>query len=200
MFTRKSALTTLLAVGSLLLTAIGADAHTGFYQVSGGFFAGLEHPWLGFDHLLAMIAVGLWAVQIEGRVVWMLPLAFVGTMILGGLAGAYGLTLPLSEQMIVFSDLLLGVLILLAVRWSVAGSIGLVALLALFHGVAHGAEMPHSAIFGWYVAGFVVSTCSLHGLGMGLGTLMQQYLSPVVIRVAGGLVLVGGLLLTFKAV
>jgi urease accessory protein len=199
MFQRKSALTISLAVAALLLTAIGADAHTGFYQVSGGLLAGLEHPWTGFDHLLAMIAVGLWAVQLEGRAVWMVPLAFVGTMILGGLAGIYGLTLPLSEQMIVFSDLLLGVLILLAVRWSMSWSIGLVALLALFHGVAHGAEMPHSAIAGWYVAGFVLSTCSLHGLGMGLGTFVQKYLPPVMMRVAGGLVLAGGLLLTAKA-
>jgi urease accessory protein len=200
MFQKKSALTILLACSTLLLTAIGANAHTGFYQVSGGFLAGLEHPWMGFDHLLAMVAVGLWAVQIEGKAIWMVPLAFVGAMILGGLAGTYGLVLPLNEQAIVFSDLLLGALILLAVRWSMSWSVGLVALLALFHGVAHGAEMPHSAIVGWYVTGFVLSTVSLHGLGMGLGTAIHRYLSPLAVRIAGGLVLAGGLLLTVKAI
>jgi urease accessory protein len=105
-----------LAVTALMLSPVVAQAHTGFYQMTGGFFAGAEHPLGGADHWLAMVAIGLWAVQIGGRALWLLPTFFVISMISGGLLGALGLPLPGTELLIVLSIFLLGAAILAKLR------------------------------------------------------------------------------------
>jgi urease accessory protein len=185
---------TLSTVTLLLVCATAAEAHPGFYHQSGGLLAGLEHPLGGADHILAMVAIGLWAAQIGGRAIWAMPLAFISAMVVGGVFGAFGMTLPFAEQGIVLSDILLGALILCAMPVSLTAAIGLTGFFALFHGAAHGAEMPHSTSIAWYAGGFAISTLMLHVCGLGAGILARRYLSGLVIRSAGAAVFVGGLL------
>lgn len=173
----------LLLLG-LLLTSSFAHAHTGVGD-TGGFNHGFGHPFGGLDHLCAMIAVGLWAAQMGGRALWAVPLSFVSVMTLGGIAGMLGLQFAFVEQGIVLSVLTLGVLIAAAVRLPLAASIIIVALFALCHGHAHGAEMPENASSLAYAVGFVAATAILHCLGIGLGIAMQKLTSPVVVRFAG---------------
>jgi len=155
----------------LLVTAPLAQAHPGHegdglvWDFSGGF----AHPLSGWDHLLAMIAVGLWAAQLGGRARWLVPSAFVGVMALGAAVGHAGLMLPGVEQGIAASVLVLGLLIATAVRLPVAAGMTLVGIFAVFHGIAHGAEMPATAGGLSYGAGFVVATALLHAVGVGLG-------------------------------
>lgn len=143
---------------------------TALAHAEGGLAAGLgsgfAHPLLGLDHLLAMFAVGLWAVQSGGRALWALPVAFVAAMILGGALAVGGVGLPLVEIGIATSVLLLGV----AVAWGralpLAVSVAAVAVLALFHGHAHGTEMPLAASGLTYGSGFALATALLHGAGL----------------------------------
>ena len=134
----------LLALAALTATASGAAAHT-FGAHGAGFAQGLAHPLGGIDHLLAMVAVGLWAAQLGGRALWAVPGAFVAMMVVGGAAGMLGALLPLVEPGIAFSLVVLGILVALAARLPVAISAVLVGLLALFHGHAHGSELPEAA-------------------------------------------------------
>jgi urease accessory protein len=145
-----------------------ASAHTGIGDVT-GFWHGLEHPLGGLDHMLAMVAVGLWAAQIGGKALWMVPGAFVLSMAGSSVVGHFGLPLPGVEQGILASDLILGLLLLFAARLPLAASTGIVALLAIVHGYAHGAEMPSTASGLAYGFGFVLSTASLHLAGIGIG-------------------------------
>lgn len=164
---------------ALSLFAGTASAHTGDHTAT-GFIGGMAHPFMGLDHLLAMIAVGLWAAQQGGRARWAVPAAFVGAMGLGaGLAGS-GWIVPHVESGIAVSVLVLGLLI--ATRRHVstlAGSI-IVAIFALFHGTAHGLEMPQTASPAFYALGFILATVALHGLGIA-GKLIGRHM----MRVAG---------------
>ncbi|MDG4595098.1 MAG: HupE/UreJ family protein [Candidatus Contendobacter sp.] len=146
-----------------------ALAHVGQGDVSGGFIAGFEHPILGLDHVVAMIAVGLWGAQLGPPAIWVLPVTFPLVMALGGLLGGLGVELPSVEIGIATSAVVLGAMVTLAMRpplW-VAGV--LVGLFAIFHGYAHGAELPESANPLTYALGFVVATGSLHLVGITLG-------------------------------
>ncbi|PZE09341.1 protein hupE, partial [Pseudomonas sp. 57B-090624] len=125
---------------ALFLTPALAFAHPG--HDSSGLMAGVAHPITGLDHLLAMLAVGLWAAQQQGAARWALPVTFVGTMLLGGLLGFEGLELPFMETGIAASVLALGLLVAVAVRPPMFVAVGLTALFALAHGVAHGLELP----------------------------------------------------------
>jgi urease accessory protein len=158
-----------------------------------GFWHGLEHPIGGLDHILAMLAVGLWAAQLGGNAVWAVPLSFVGIMALGGVLGSLGFPLPFVEQGIVASDLILGGLVLMATRLPLAASIGIVSLLAVFHGYAHGAEMPKEAQALSYAAGFMVATTGLHVFGLGTATLIKKFLKERFVRIAGGGIVLGGI-------
>ncbi len=134
----------------------------------GSFMAGFSHPLFGLDHILAMVAVGLWAAMIGGRAVWIVPSAFVGTMIVGfGLAMASA-PLPFVEPAILASVVVLGVLIALAVNVPVAAGAALVGLFALFHGHAHGGELGDATALP-YLAGFAIATALLHLAGIGFG-------------------------------
>jgi urease accessory protein len=130
----------ILGAAALLLTPAIAFAHPG--HGDSGLIAGISHPIGGLDHLLAMLAVGLWAAQQKGAARWALPCTFVGTMLIGGLLGFEGLELPALESGIAASVLALGLAVALAVRPPLSVAVGATALFALFHGVAHGLELP----------------------------------------------------------
>ena len=149
-----------------------AQAHPG--HGGGGFANGFAHPLHGLDHLLAMLAVGLWAAQLGGRAKWAVPACFVGVMVGGGALGMAGVGLPFAEQGIAASVLILGLLIAAAVRLPLAAGLAVAGIFALCHGYAHGAEMPVTAAGAVYAFGFATATALLHACGLGLGVLMQR--------------------------
>lgn len=190
----KSCLATLTAFAALPALA---HAHTGVGPhvhglASGGFGAGFLHPLSGLDHILAMIAVGLWAAQTGGRTKWAVQATFVGVMLLGGALGMTGVAVPWVEQGILLSVLILGVLITAAVRLPMAVSMGIVGLFALCHGHAHGAEMPGGADGALYGAGFVLATAILHATGICAGVATQRFARAEWVRVGGAAVCLGG--------
>lgn len=131
-----------------------------------GWSNGFNHPLTGWDHLLTMLAVGIWAAQLRGQAIWMLPLAFVGVMSLGGLAGAAGLSIPSVEGIILLSCAVFSVLITRKVRFSAKINVLIVAFFAFFHGFAHGQEISTSASLISYTLGFMLATLLLHGAGI----------------------------------
>ncbi|MGE4405162.1 HupE/UreJ family protein [Pseudomonas sp.] len=178
---------------ALLLSPALAFAHAGHDHA--GLLSGLAHPVFGLDHLLAMLAVGLWAAQQQGKARWALPLTFIATMLLGGLFGFAGIEMPLLESGIAGSVLALGLLVALAVRPPLAIAAALTALFALGHGVAHGLELPELSSPWGYAAGFVAATAALHAAGYALVRYLPQAAAPLV-RVAGvGAALTGAWLL-----
>lgn len=181
----------LLLAALFSLPAI-ANAHTGAGPTH-GFFHGFEHPIFGLDHLLAMLAIGLWAAQIGGRALWAVPLTFVATMAVGGALGMAGISLPFIEPAITLSVLLLGLMIAFAVRLPLAAATPLVAIFAIFHGHAHGAEMPADVSGLAYAAGFLAATAALHAAGIGLGIAIQQTTRAAITRAAGAAIAVAGL-------
>lgn len=181
---------------SLLLLLPGiAFAHTGVGETT-GFLHGLSHPIGGADHFLAMLAVGLWAAQIGGRALWAVPSTFVAVMILGAMLGFSGVALPFIEEGILVSVLILGVLIAGSFKLPLAYSVLMVGIFAIFHGHAHGAEMPVSVLAASYIVGFAVATAALHLVGIGLGILMQKTDLQLVNRCAGGAIALSGIYLT----
>ena len=170
-----------------------AEAHT-FGSQGAGLMAGLTHPFVGLDHLLAMIAVGIWAGQLGGRAVWLIPLTFVSVMVAAAALASFGLLLPLIEPAIACSVLVLGLLIAGSVRLPTSVGALLVSLFAVFHGYAHGLELPQAASPILYGAGFVLATALLHGLGIGFVLNSRQH--KMLQRVAGySLIAASGLLL-----
>jgi urease accessory protein len=170
-----------------------AEAHT-FGAQGAGLAAGLAHPFLGLDHLLAMIAVGIWAGQLGGRAVWFVPLTFVSVISAAATLGSFGITLPMVEPAIACSVLVLGLLIAGSVRLPAIASVGIVGLFAVFHGYAHGLELPQAASPILYGIGFVLATSLLHGFGIGIARSSRQY--KMIHRLAGcSLIVASGLLL-----
>lgn len=179
---------------ALCLAPTLAQAHVGVGSTS-GLVHGLAHPLTGLDHFAAMVAVGLWAAQCGGRAVWVVPVTFVTLMSAGGLLGAAGFPLPFVEPGIMASVLVLGLLIAAAIRLPLTASSLLVGLFALFHGHAHGAEMPETVAGAAYGMGFVLATGLLHCSGIGVGLLAQKLARPRVIRYAGGAITALGIYL-----
>ena len=181
-----------LALAALCLFAGTAAAHTGDHGGT-GFAGGLAHPFLGLDHLLAMLAIGVWAAQQGGRALWAVPAAFVGAMLLGGAVGLAGWALPQVETAIALSVLLLGLLISSRLQWSVAAGMAIAAVFAIFHGYAHALEMPLGSAPMLYVAGFALATALLHGAGMVGGQLGGRWMRLAGVAIAAsGLALVVG--------
>ena len=133
------------------------------------FTEGLLHPFSGLDHVLAMVAVGLWASQLGGRALWLLPLTFPAVMAVGAALGFGGVALPFVEIGIAGSVLVLGAAVALALRPSLAISIPLIGAFALLHGYSHGVELPADVSALSYGAGFIAATLLLHAVGIGLG-------------------------------
>jgi urease accessory protein len=135
---------------------------------NGSFLAGFSHPFFGIDHILAMIAIGLWAAMIGGRAVWIVPSAFVGTMIVGFALALVGAPVPFVEPAILASVVVIGLLVATAVNVPVVAAAALVGAFALFHGHAHGGELGTAEAMP-YMLGFAAATTLLHAAGIGLG-------------------------------
>lgn len=174
----------------VLLLAPGlALAHEGASLPYGSFLGGLLHPVLGPDHFLAMVSVGILSAQMGGRAIWTVPATFVAVMALGGLAGWLGLPLTSIEAGIAFSVLALGAAIAAERRIPVVVAMVFVGTFAIFHGYAHGAEMPEVATPVTYALGFISGTAGLHLAGVVIGDISQHYATgKVVLRAAGGII------------
>jgi urease accessory protein len=175
----------------LLLFSSAAQAHPGH---TGGLGAGFAHPFSGFDHLLTMIVVGIWAAQLGGRARWGVPLAFVSMMMLGAALALDGIVLPAVDTGITLSLFVLGLVVASARRVPSAAAAALAAAFALFHGAAHGVELPGLADPRWYGVGFIVATLCLHGFGVFLGAFAQRHL-PIATRMVGAATAVAGIAL-----
>jgi urease accessory protein len=190
---RRIACTASLA---LLATAFStaAFAHSGDHSHL-GFAAGFAHPLTGLDHLLAMVAVGLWASQLGGRALWLLPLTFPVVMAAGAALGLSGVALPWVEIGITASVLVLGAAIALTYRPSLAVSLPLIGLFALLHGYAHGVELPAQTSALGYGAGFVAATLTLHLAGLAIGLAANRLPVRFAARTAGGAIAAVGAVL-----
>jgi len=166
-----------------------ASAHIGAHP-EGGLATGLAHPFMGLDHLLAMVAVGMWAAQRGGRYLLLLPATFVATMAAGAVAGTFGLPLPQVEGMVALSVLVLGLLVALALNTRWVWPVSLVALFALFHGHAHGTEMPEFSAPWLYFAGFTIATAALHAIGVAAGVALKT--RPGILRASGAAIGLAG--------
>lgn len=182
-----------LALGCLTTLAPAALAHPG--HAEGTFHDGFTHPMLGWDHLLAMVAVGLLGARLGGRALWLLPATFLSAMLAGGLAATAGLPLPLVETGIVASVLVLGLAVAVSRAPSLAWSAALVGGFALFHGHAHAAEMVSHGSLASYAGGFLFSTALLHLVGICGGLVLARAVDLKALRVAGGAISAASLLL-----
>lgn len=191
---KRTSLTAFAAAAILAASSTIASAHVGVGD-TGGFAHGFMHPIGGIDHILAMVMVGLFAAQLGGRAMWLVPAAFVGVMAIGGVVGFSGLPLPFVELGIGLSIVVLGAAVAFGMKPVVAAAMGLVGFFAVFHGFAHGAEMPDSVAGLAYGAGFVVATALLHAAGLGIGLLAASSAGPrgeTMVRAAGALTAVAG--------
>lgn len=192
-------MTTLKRTLAVLFSAVAmvapAAAHVGVGSTV-GFSHGFAHPLSGLDHEIAMFAVGLFAAHLGGRALWLVPGSFVLMMAAGGALGIAGVDIPLVEAGIAVSVIVLGLLVAMQVRMPVAAAMAVVAFFAIFHGHAHGAEMPATASGLSYALGFMLATGLLHALGvfagLGLGRLAAMT-SRRVAQVGGGVMALLGL-------
>ena len=164
----------LLMTVALLLAPSVAFAHPGHGE-GGSLLAGFIHPFSGIDHLLAMTAVGLFAAHLGGRALWAVPATFVAMMALGGVFGAAGVSLPFAETAIALSVLVFGFVIFSGMTPPVLAAMALVGIFAIFHGHAHGTEMPVGGSGVVYGIGFMVATTLLHGFGITLGLAIRWF-------------------------
>lgn len=189
----------LCAAVPLTLLALGASpawGHADAAGAAGGFVAGFLHPLLGWDHLVAMVAVGLWGAFLGLPALWLLPVVFPLVMAAGGALGVLGVPLPGVETGIALSAVVLGGMVALAARPPLPVAVVIVGLFAIFHGHAHGTELPQAADPLVYSLGFVVATGLLHAGGIAFGLLVRWPVGRVAVRCLGVLVaLVGGLFL-----
>lgn len=185
---------TILAAAAVL-AAQPALAHNG--AELGGLTSGLLHPIGGLDHVVAMIAVGLWGGILGGVAMWVLPIVFPLVMALGGAAGVAGVPIPGIEVGIALSGVVLGLLVVVSARPPLWVAAVIVGVFAIFHGHAHGAELPEAANPIIYAVGFVVATGLLHLTGIAIGTIGKWPVGRVAVQVAGGAIaLAGGAVLT----
>src|SRR5262245_36297778 len=164
-----------------------------------GFFSGLAHPISGIDHVLAMIAVGLWGAQLGSPALWFLPVAFPFLMVLGGMLGLMGTPLPGVEMGIAASAILLGLAVMSELRPPLAAAVALVAFFGIFHGHAHGIELPPGRGALLYGLGFVAATACLHGVGIAIGVIHGWPLGQRLLRAAGAVVAAAGVLFMWRA-
>lgn len=185
-----------LALAALILTTAPAFAHLN-PEEHGSFMAGFSHPLFGLDHILVMVAVGLWAAQIGGRALWGVPAAFVATMAVGFGLALSGVDLPFVEPAILASVVALGLLVAMAVKLDTVASAAVVAVFALFHGHAHGGELGSAGAMQFGI-GFVAATALLHiaGIGLGLG-IARLAGGAIAARLIGALTALVGLVLAF---
>jgi urease accessory protein len=180
------------------LWPVAVFAHVESGQV-GGFLSGLSHPVSGLDHVLAMVAVGLWGAQLGVPAIWALPVAFPMMMAFGGMLGLMGMPLPGVEVGIAVSALVLGALILGQVRLGLPAALAIVAFFAVFHGHAHGTELSPGENAMLYSLGFVIATGLLHAAGIGIGLIHRWDFGRVALRGAGSAIMAGGMFFLWGA-
>jgi urease accessory protein len=188
---KRSTARALLAVATALWPAL-AWAHVEEGRAE-GFVAGLHHPVSGLDHVLAMIAVGLWGAQLGPPALWILPVTFPMVMAFGGTLGLMGVPIPGVEIGIALSALLLGLAVALEWRPPFWAAAILVGFFAIFHGHAHGTELPEGASGLLYSIGFVAATGTLHGVGIGIGVIHRWGFGRLALRAAGAVVALAGI-------
>ena len=169
-------------------------------SAAGGLLNGLSHPVSGADHVLAMIAVGLWGAQLGTPALWVLPLAFPMTMAFGGMLGLMGLHLPGVELGIAISAVVLGAAVLGRIRLQLPVVLAIVASFAVFHGHAHGTELEQGDHAVLYSLGFVIATGLLHAAGITIGLVHRWESGRQVLRGSGALIMAGGLYFLWEAV
>ena len=187
----------LAALAALWPALVWAHAEQGRAE---GFLAGLGHPVSGLDHVLAMVSVGLWGAQLGPPAVWLLPVTFPMVMAFGGMLGLMGIPLPGVEAAIALSGVLLGLAVLAECRPPLWAAALVVGFFAVFHGHAHGAELPAGASALLYSIGFVMATGTLHAIGIGIGTVHRWGWGRVALRAAGCLVALAGAFFLWRAV
>lgn len=170
-----------------------AHAHVGLH--TDGAFAGFSHPFSGLDHILAMVAVGFWASTLGGKARWIVPSAFVAVMAVGGVMGIYGVPLPMVETGIALTVAVLGLLVAFEVKVPTFVAALIVGICALFHGHAHGSELPDMARAEGYVVGFMAATIVLHLIGIGFASLRFGKAGQLLVRAAGAAVALAGAVL-----
>lgn len=181
------------ALAILLFTTAGAAYAHAASGLAGGFASGFMHPILGWDHVAAMVAVGLWGAFLGRPAILILPIVFPMVMAVGGALGVAGVPIPAVETGIATSAIVLGAMVALAMRPHIAIAAVIVGAFAIFHGHAHGTELPHSANAISYSLGFVIATGLLHLLGIGFGLLVRWPLGKVAVRAGGGIIALAGL-------
>ncbi len=187
-----------LLVVLLLFLPSSAFAHVERGQAA-GLVTGLRHPWSGLDHVLAMIAVGLWGAQLGHPALWVLPVTFPLVMSLGAMMGLLGFPLPGVEIGIALSALLLGAMVGREARPKLAVAGVMVGLFAIFHGHAHGAELPAGQSGMLYSMGFVIATGCLHGIGIAIGLVHRWAWGRLALRCAGACIAVMGVFFLWRA-
>ena len=187
----RATITVLLAALYCLSVATPVLAHSG-EGYGGGFVAGFTHPILGWDHVAAMVAVGLWGAFLGAPAIWILPVVFPLVMAFGAVAGIVGIPVPAVETGIALSAVVLGLMIVFTVRPPIWVAAVIVGAFAIFHGYAHGTELPATVNAFAYAVGFVVSTGLLHLIGIAFGLLVKWPAGRVAVRGAGGLISLAG--------
>jgi urease accessory protein len=195
---RYGRLAALSIVAAVALWPAAAWAHTASGE-AGGFLTGIRHPVSGLDHVLAMLAVGLWGAQLGVPAVWLLPVAFPMMMAFGGMFGLMGLPLPGVEMGIAVSAVVLGIMVSAEARPPLWVALSIVTVFSVFHGHAHGTELPEGQSGLFYSMGFVIATGLLHGVGIGIGSIHRWDAGRVALRVAGAVVLVAGIFFFWNA-
>jgi urease accessory protein len=194
---RRHALQVALA-GAALLLASPAWAHVQQGQAA-GFLAGLRHPVSGLDHILAMVAVGLWGAQLGAPAIWLLPVTFPVVMAFGGFLGLVGIALPGVEVGIAASGILLGAMVAREARPPLWLAAALVGFFAVFHGHAHGTELPAGQSGLLYSMGFVTATGALHGLGIAIGEVRRWGWGRRALRLGGVAIAAAGVYFLWRA-
>lgn len=180
------------ATGLLFLAFVSAASAHEASGISGGFVSGFMHPVLGWDHVVAMVAVGLWGAFLGNPAIWVLPVVFPMVMAFGGALGVMGVPVPAVETGIAASAVVLGAMVALAVRPPIWIAAVIVGAFAIFHGHAHGTELPSAANPLAYSVGFVLSTGLLHLSGIAFGLLVRWPAGKLVVRAGGALIALAG--------
>ena len=191
---RNLGLTRALRLGAaavFALTPVAADAHVVRGEAV-GFLSGFEHPVSGLDHVIAMVAVGLWGAQLGRPAIWILPVTFPLVMAAGGFLGLIGVPLPGSEVAIALSGICLGAAVLAELKPPLWAAATLVGVFGLFHGYAHGAELPPGQNALLYSLGFILATGMLHATGIAIGLVHRWRWGKLALRGAGAAILSGG--------
>lgn len=184
----------LLNILTLISCTVYAHIGSGTNECS-GFLSGFTHPLSGLDHLLAMLAVGLWAGQNKSKILWIAPLSFIVFMVIGAIAGIFGLNLPMGEIVILISLVVFGSLIALTVKPNTILAMFIIGIFAIFHGHVHGTEIAATSLPLMYTLGFVLSTGLLHLVGIAISKFALLEKRVTLSSITGGSIMVAGILM-----